>query len=103
MEGQAFSGTERRLHPRRRISGEVLFKAYWPSADHENGLYKHVSGYAELVDISSYGMRIKTSVPLDKRCILELNGLSTLKEMASVVWVQKINDSCQAGLSYIPK
>lgn len=53
---------------------------------------------ADLMDISSGGMRIKTFVPLEKGFILEIR--KPEEQVAMVRWVEKANDHYCAGLMY---
>ena len=96
------SATEKRLYPRSHVSGKVSLKAYWPSDDFSRDIYQTSRVDADMIDISSGGMRIRTLAPVDTRYLLEINGDSPVKQM-SVVWVKMIDNYYQAGLKYIPQ
>ena len=87
----------------------MTFKAYWANDDYYSTFYKEYSnglqyfkksyGTADLIDISEGGLQIKTSLPLEKGYVLEVN--VSEKQVALVQWVSKADENTYyAGLMY---
>ncbi|MFZ5997746.1 MAG: hypothetical protein ACOYW7_09695 [Nitrospirota bacterium] len=102
---------ERRVHPRQHASGIVTFKTYWgtyeaPDSDHPAGgewqlpkFSAKVYGQGHLIDECCSGMRIKTSIPLEKGFLVEIN--QPVPKKATIRWVAQEDSHYHVGLMYI--
>ncbi len=101
MGENASAWSEKRISPRACASGTLIFKAYWVTDYNGHELYKNTYVPADLLEMSMDGMRIKTSVPLEEKNLLEFNKDYQVTQVALVRWVKKIESCYHAGLLYI--
>ncbi len=89
------------MSPRVRAAGKLIFKTCRGAA--YNGREFHENTYvpADLLEMSMDGMRIKTSIPLEEKNLLEFNRDYHATQVALVRWVKKIETWYHAGLLYI--
>lgn len=105
LEMKSVDWSEKRINARISSTGEVPFRAYWISDFCSGDCSLSTELHATLIDRSVEGMRIKTSFPLTKRDVLERIKESgdTVREIAVVKWVEKIDSYYYAGLLYMPE
>ncbi len=101
MEDKGPIWSEKRMSPRVCASGKLICKAYWVSA--YDGHEFHEAPYvpADLLDMSLDGIRIKTSIPLKEKNLLEFNRDYHVTQVALVRWVKKMESCYHAGLLFI--
>lgn len=112
QDGPQYAGAERREHRREHTSGSVSITAYFGNSEHRreqprdykdyysnSKYYRAITGTVDLIDISYSGVRVKTSLPLERDCIVELN--SEGKQMALVRWIRRGSQFYHAGLMYL--
>jgi len=90
--------TEKRVSPRMCASGKLSCTAYRMSDGDDRRIYDNIIMPAVLLDISMDGMRIKTSVALEERYLMEYKSVYQVSRVALVRWVKKIGDDYHAGL-----
>lgn len=105
MEMKSADWSEKRINPRISAVGEVAFRAYWLTDFCGGTRFLCADLHADLIDTSVEGMRIKTSFPLTKRAVLERinNFADSVKEIALVKWVEKMDNCYYAGLLFTLK
>ena len=95
MEEKQSIWSEKRVSPRVCSSGRLIFKPFHDREFHED---PYVT--ADLLEMSIDGMRIKTTVPLEEKNLLEFNRDYQVTQVALVKWVKKIENCYYAGLMY---
>lgn len=98
MEQQDQDYVEKRFSPRISASGKLSCKAYRMSDGYGPAVFNHISMFADLVDISMDGMKIKSSVAIENRFLMEYRSTYQISRVALVRWVKKIGDEYYAGL-----
>lgn len=86
------------MGPRVYASGNLICKAY--RVTEFNGREFNENRYlpAELLEVSMDGMRIKTSIPLEEKNLLEFSRDYQVTHVALVRWVKRIENCYHAGL-----
>ncbi len=101
MEEKEYARLEKRMSPRVSTTGKLIFKAC-REPEYEGQMF-HEDPYvpADLLEMSMDGMRIRTSVPLEEKNLLEINRDYQVTQVALVRWVKKMESCYHAGLLYI--